>query len=60
MTMSKEYETIDIVKVRYLLENTRSLGRLLTEEEFNEIMMVYKKVIDRHWNEIELKLMNRR
>ena len=47
MTISKEYETIDTVKQRYLLENTRSLGRLLTEEEFNEIMMVYKKVIDR-------------
>ena len=41
------YETIDTVKLRYLLENTRSLGRLLTEEEFNEIMLVYKKVIDR-------------
>ena len=44
------YETIDTVKVRDLLETTRNLGRFLTEEEFNEIMMVYKKVIDRHWN----------
>ena len=55
MTMSKEYETIDTVKQRDLLETTRNLGRLLTEEEFNEIMMIYKKVIVRHWNEIELK-----
>ena len=47
------YETIDTVKQRDLLETTRNLGRLLTEEEFNEIMMVYKKVIDRHWNEID-------
>ena len=49
MTMSKEmeYETIDTVKQRDLLETTRNLGRLLTEEEFIEIMMVYKKVIDR-------------
>ena len=47
------YETIDTVKQRVLLQTTRNLGRLLTEEEFNEIMMVYKKVIDRHWNEIE-------
>ena len=47
------YETIDIVKQRELLETTRNLGRLLTEEEFNEIMMVYKKVIDRLWNELE-------
>ena len=47
MTMSKEYETIDTVKQRDLLEITRNIGRLLTEEEFNEIMMIYKKVIDR-------------
>ena len=53
MNMSKEYETIDTVKQRDLLETTRNLGRLLTEEDFNEIMMIYKKVIDRHWNEIE-------
>ena len=47
--MSKEmkYETIDTVKQRDLLETPRNLGRLLTEEEFNEIMIVYKKVIDR-------------
>ena len=47
MTMSKDYETIDTVKQRDLLETTRNLGRLLTEEEFIEIMMIYKKVIDR-------------
>ena len=51
MTMSKEYETIDIVKVRDLLETTRNLARLLTEEEFNELMIIYKKVIDRLCNE---------
>ena len=51
MTMSKEYETIDVVKQRNLLEITRNIGRLLTEEEFNEIIMIYKKVIDRLWNE---------
>ena len=62
MNMSKEmeYETMDIVKLRDLLDTTRNIGRLLTEEEFNEIMMVYKKVIDRNWNEIVLKAMNRR
>ena len=49
--MSKDYETIDAVKQRDLLETTRNIVRLLTEEEFNEIMMVYKKVIDRHWDE---------
>ena len=47
------YKTIDIVEQRDLLETTRNLGRLLTKEEFDEIMMVYKKVIDRLWNEIE-------
>ena len=41
------YETIDTVKQRVLLQTTRNLVRLLTEEEFNEIIMVYKKVIDR-------------
>ena len=51
MTMSKEYETIDTVKQRDLLEITRIIGRLLTEEEFNEIIMIYKKVIDRLCNE---------
>ena len=47
MTMSKDYETIDTVIQRDLLEITRNIGRLLTEEEFNEIKMIYKKVIDR-------------
>ena len=51
--MSKEYETIDTVKHRDLIEITRNLGRLLTVKEFNEIMMIYKKVIDRHWNDID-------
>ena len=47
-------ETIDIVEQRDLLETTRNLGRLLTKEEFNEIIMIYKKVIDRLWIELEL------
>ena len=47
------YETIGVVEQRSLLEFTRDLGRLLTEEELEEIMMVYKKVIDRQWNELE-------
>ena len=51
MTMSKDYETIDTVKQRDLLETTRNLGRLLSVKEFNEIMMIYKKVIDRLCNE---------
>ena len=49
--MSKEYETIGSSKQRVLLETTRDIVRLLTEEEFNEIMMIYKKVIDRLCNE---------
>ena len=46
------YETIDIVKQRELIEITKDIGRLLTEEEFEEIMMIYKKVIDRLLNEL--------
>ena len=51
MSKEMEYETIDTVKQRDLLETTRNLGRLLTEEEFKEIMIVYKKVIDRLCND---------
>ena len=47
------YKTIDIAEQRGLLEITRDLGRLLTEEEFDEIMMVYKKVADRLLDETE-------
>ena len=47
------YKTIDIVEQRSLLEITRDLGRLLTEDEFDEIMMVYKKVTDRLLAEVE-------
>ena len=53
MSKEMEYETIDTVKQRDLLETTRNFGRFLTEEEFNVIMIVYKKVIDRLWNELE-------
>ena len=49
------YKTIDIVEQRGLLEITRDLGRLLTKEEFDEIMMVYKKVTDRLLAEVENK-----
>ena len=44
-------ETIDTVKLRDLLEITRNVGRLLTVNEFNEIMMIYNKVIDRYIDE---------
>ena len=47
------YKTIDIGEQRVLLEITRDLGRLLTKEEFDEIMMVYKKVTDRLLAEVE-------
>ena len=51
MSKEMEYETIDTVKQRDLLEITRLLARFLTEEEFNAIMMFYKKVLDRLKNE---------
>ena len=47
------YKTIDIVEQRGLLEITRDLGRLLTKEEFNEIMIIYKRVTDRLLAEVE-------
>ena len=47
MSKEMEYKTIDTVKQRDLLETTRNIVRLLTVKEFNEIMMIYKKVIDR-------------
>ena len=52
------YETISIVKRGKLIEYTWELASLLTKEEFDEIMMVYKKVIDRLWNELEKQGMN--
>ena len=52
------YKTIDIVKQRGLLEITRDLGRLLTKKEFDEIMMVYKKVTDRLLAKVEKQGMN--
>ena len=47
------YETIDIVKQRELIEITRDLGSSLTEEDFKEIMLVYKKVTDRLLAKVE-------
>ena len=47
------YETIGVVEQRSLLEFTRDLGRLLTKEEFNEIMMIYKRVTDKLLTEAE-------
>lgn len=50
-----DYKTIGVTEQRGLLEFTRGLGRLLTEEEFNEIMMIYKRVTDRLLDEAENK-----
>ena len=47
------YKTIGVAEQRSLLEITRDLGRLLTKEEFNEIMMIYKRVTDRLLTEAE-------
>ena len=52
------YKTIGVVEQRGLLEITRDLGRLLTKEEFDEIMMVYKKVTDRLLTEVEKQEMD--
>ena len=47
------HKTISVVEQRGLFEITRDLGRLLTKEEFNEIMMIYKRVTDRLLTEAE-------
>ena len=47
------YKTIGTTEQRGLLEFTRGLGKLLTEEEFNEIMIIYKKFTDRLLAEAE-------
>ena len=47
------HKTISVVEQRCLLEITRDLGRLLTKEEFNEIMIIYKRVTDRLLAEAE-------
>ena len=52
------YKTIGVVEQRGLLEITRDLGRLLTEEEFNKIMMIYKRVTDRLLTEAEKQRMD--
>ncbi|WP_297994049.1 hypothetical protein [uncultured Clostridium sp.] len=42
-----EYETIGAVEQRNLIEMSRALGRAMTKEEYNSIMFVYNKVLDR-------------
>ncbi len=42
-----EYETIGAVEQRNLIEMSRELGRAMTKEEYNSIMFVYNKVLDR-------------
>lgn len=48
-----EYETIGVMEQRNLIEMSRELGRAMTKEEYNSIMFVYKKVIDRLVDEAE-------
>ena len=55
MTMNKEYETLETVKQRDLLTITRLIARFLTDEEFNQIIMFYKKVLDRVKIEVEFE-----
>lgn len=47
------YETIGVTEQRNLIEATRNLCRALTKEEYNSIMFVYKRAVDRIVNEAE-------
>ena len=38
---------IDVVEMRELLEVTREMVRCINREEFNEILMIYNKAIER-------------
>lgn len=42
-----EYETIGVMEQRNLIEMAQTLGRAMTEEDYNSIMLVYKNVINR-------------
>lgn len=42
-----EYETLGVMEQRNLIEMSRELGRAMTKEEYNSIMFVYNKVLDR-------------
>lgn len=48
-----KYETIDIAEQRSLIEVARDLGRAMTKEEYNSVMLIYKKVLDRVVEEAE-------
>ena len=38
---------IDVIEMRELLEMTREMVRCINREEFNEILMIYNKAIER-------------
>ena len=38
---------LDVVEMRELLEITQTMVRYINREEFNEILMVYNKAIER-------------
>ena len=40
-------DSLDVVEMRELLEITREMVRCINREEFNEILMVYNKAIER-------------
>ena len=39
--------SLDVVEMRELLEITQTMVRYINREEFNEILMVYNKAIER-------------
>lgn len=45
--------TIGVIEQRKLIEITRELGRALTNEEYNSIILVYNKVLDRVMKEVK-------
>ncbi|MEG2289071.1 MAG: hypothetical protein RSA29_04515 [Clostridium sp.] len=48
-----EYETIGVMEQRNLIEMAQTLGRAMSREDYNSVMLAYKNVIDRLVNEAE-------
>lgn len=53
-----EYETIGFIEQRNLIEMSTVLGRAMTKVEYDNIMSIYKKVLDRLMCEAEKQGIN--
>lgn len=47
MNFEEVDDSLDVVEMRELLEITREMVRCINREEFNEILKIYNKAIER-------------